>query len=211
MFSNDGEVSQSNGETSVYQRALGMEFATLDPQLRTYFGVVPAGFVGVGSGRYRTAGLGVRALRPLFVLLGWRNIAFAEHGEDVPFTVRNTYRADGTLTATRAFEFGSRTQTMCDRMQMVGGRLVDRIGTNGELDVELAVKVVGGALFMRSERIALRLFGLRMPLPRIVRVDLLEEACPDGSQSVDVRLLIPLLGEVYGYSGTFTYEVRPDT
>lgn len=208
MFSNCVSGWPSTGQASVYERVLGDEFATLDPQLRSYFGPIPAGFVGVGSGRYRAAGLRVRALRPLFALLGRRQIAFAEYGEDVPFSVRNVVDADGTLRSVRTFRFASGTRVMTDTMRVSGGRLVDRIGTRGELEVDLAVRVSDGRLRMQSGRLALRLFGLRLPLPRLVSVSLTEEACEDGSQRVGVRMTAPFLGEIYGYSGDFTYELQ---
>lgn len=210
MFSNGGSASHAAGVTSVYERVLGDEFAALDPRLRTYFGPIPEGFVGVGSGVYRSAGLRVRVLRPLFALLSRWGIAFAEFGEDVPFTVRNFGQPDGSLSAVRTFEFARVTRTMSDSMQCVDGRLVDRVGVRGELEVELSVHVVAGRLRMQSGRLALRLFGRRVPLPPTVRVTLTEEARADGTQHVDVRMHAPLLGDIYGYSGAFTYHLAPD-
>lgn len=163
---------------------------------------------GVGAGRYRSAGLRVRALRPVFTVLGWCRIAFPEFDEDVPFTVRNTPRADGALSAVRTFAFANATRTMRDVMRADGGRIVDRIGASGFLEVELALEASAGRLRMESGRLALRLWRLRVPLPRIVRLSLIEEAIPGGVQHVDVRMRAPLLGEIYGYTGTFTYEVR---
>lgn len=208
MFSNGASNATDVPSMSIYQRVLGDDFGALDPRLRRYFGPIPEGCVGVGSGRYRVAGLRVRALRPLFAVLGWRGIAFAEYGADVPFTVRNIAHPDGALSAVRIFDFATRTRTMRDAMQVDGGRLVDRIGARGEIEVELSMRVSGGRLRMQSERLAVRLFGLRVPLPPLVKVLLTEQALPAGVQHVDVRMLAPLIGEIYGYSGDFTYEVR---
>ncbi len=211
MFSNDEPARESIGQASVYERVLGDDFAALHPRLRTYFGSIPDGFEGVGAGSYRSAGLRVRALRPVFTVLGWWRIAFAEFGEDVPFTVRNVARTDGELSAARTFAFANATRTMRDVMRADGGGIVDRLGAGGFLEVELALEVSAGRLRMESGRLALRLWRLRVPLPRIVRVSLVEEALPSGVQHVDVRMRAPLLGEIYGYTGTFTYEVRRDT
>ncbi|CDK00177.1 conserved hypothetical protein [Microbacterium sp. C448] len=210
MFSKRASVEGGSPGVSVYERVLGDDFGALDPQLQRYFGLIPEGFVGVGSGRYRVAGLCVRALRPLFAVLARRGIAFAEKGADVPFSVRNIPHPDGTLSAVRTFEFVNGTRAMRDVMRIDGERLVDRIGAKGEIEVELSMRVSEGRLRMESERLALRLWGLRLPLPRVVRVLLTEQALPVGAQRVELRILAPVMGEIYGYSGDFTYEVRRD-
>jgi hypothetical protein len=205
MFSNAMPDAQREAPASVYARVLGDDFARLHPQLQRYFGGMPAGEVGVGTGRYDHAGLRVRALRPLFALLGRRGIAFPEHGVGVPFTVRNTQDGDGALHAARTFEFPGAVRTMRDVMRVVDGRLVDRLGAMGELEVELALAVSDGDLRMDSRRLGLRWGRLRVPLPRIVRVSLEERAIENGEQRVRVRVVTPLIGEVYGYAGTFRY------
>lgn len=208
MFSKSTSGGTDSPVLSVYERVLGDNFGALDPQLQRYFGPIPEGSVGVGSGRYRVAGLRARALRPLFAVLARAGIAFAEYGTDVPFTVRNLPHPDGALSAVRTFEFASGTRTMRDAMRVDGSRLVDRIGARGEVEVVLAVVVARGQLRMRSERLALRVFGMRVPLPPVVRVVLTEQALPGGAQRVDLRMSAPVIGEIYGYSGDFTYEVQ---
>ncbi|WP_375383965.1 DUF4166 domain-containing protein [uncultured Microbacterium sp.] len=194
----------------MYQRVLGPRFKGLDPQLQRYFGAIPAAFEGRGVGRYERAGLRRRILRPVFAILGWRHIAFSESGSDVPFTVQNVAQPDGSLSATRTFEFARGVRTMRDRMRVVEGRLIDRIGTRGEIEVEFAVDVVRGGLRMQSRRIALRLGRVRLPLAPLVRVVIEERAVRGGcGQRVDVRMLLPLVGEIYGYSGGFIYSLVP--
>jgi len=211
MFSNGDSSGSESCDASVYQRVLGDAFADLDPQLRTYFGPIPDGFVGVGVGRYAEAGLRVRALRPLFALLGLRRIAFAEHGVDVPFTVQNTRGPERSLNATRAFQFATGTREMTDSMRVIDGRLVDRIGIHGEIEIELAAHVRDGRLHLESRRLALRKLGVRWPLPPIVKVRLREEAeSREGRlQHVDVQITAPILGQIYGYHGSFTYTLQP--
>jgi hypothetical protein len=52
--------------------------------------------------------------------------------------------------------------------------------------------------------------GWRLPLPRFARVVVTERPDPrgDSGQRVDVRIRVPLLGEVFRYAGTFTYRVE---
>ena len=205
--------SDSERPASVYERVLGDRFADLDPQLRAYFGGIPDGFEGVGRGCFDEAGLRRRALRPMFAAAARRRIAFAERGADVPFTVRNVPAADGSLHAVRTFFFPHATREMRDVMRVADGNLVDRIGAHGEVEVELEASVSKGRLTMVSRRFALRLFGLRLPLPQLLRVVLCERTLSpeDRTQRVDVRVRVPWLGEVYGYSGAFTYELRART
>lgn len=141
---------------------------------------------------------------------------------DAPFSVVNTAHADGSLTAARTVRFGARRRVMVDRMSVERRALVDRIGRRGGLEVALDVHVEGGALRLQSRRIALRLRRVRVPLGRLAEVTVIERAAParaggEGDtaadaprQAVDVRIRVPLLGEVFRYAGTFTYSAFTD-
>lgn len=190
---------------SVYQRALPPErFAALDPGLRSYFGPIPAGHVGVGQGVFAFAGPTVRYLGPVLRLLAWRSILFPDRGRDIPFTVRNEARAGGALVATRTFAFPGRPRTMHDRMTVGAGGIVDRLGRRGGLEVTLSVAVVDAGLRLTSRRLAWRLGRLRVPLPPLARV-VVEERMVADAQCVDARVRVTGLGEVFRYTGTFTY------
>ena len=193
---------------SVYQRVLEDDFARLAPELRDYFSAPPAGSVGRGHGVYEVAGSRQRWLAPVFALLAWRRILFPELGHDVPFTVTNIPGPGDGLSSRREFHFPGRDRVMHDTMHVVDGRLHDFLGRRGGLEVRLAVTVgSGGALRMLSDRAWLHLRGLRLPLPALLsaRVDL-DERWVDGHQRVDVRMRHPLLGEIFRYTGTFTYR-----
>lgn len=195
---------------SVYQRVLGATFGDLDPGLHLYFSRPPAGTVGIGRGIYDIAGSRHRLLRPLLAWTAWRRILFPESGRDVPFSIRNTTAADGTLRATRTFRFDRRDRTMCDAMTVVDGVLVDRLGRRGGLQAVFCATVVDGGLRLTSERLHLRLGACRVPLPRIAVVTVDERAGVDG-QYVDVQVRSPILGEWFRYAGSFTYDVVPES
>ena len=189
----------------MYQRVLGSRFRELDPGLHTYFGELPPGAVGRGAGIYDVAGSRHRWLLPVWAWLATREVLFPEFGRGIPFTVEN--RADGPLLrARRTFAFPRRARVMVDAMAVVEGTLRDRLGRRGGLEVELLLDVVEGGLRMTSRRQWLRLGPVRMRMPALVRVTLAETARPAG-QHVDVRLTAPLLGEVFRYTGSFTYEL----
>jgi|GEM_PF-119375 len=201
----------SNDPRGPYLVALGEDAALLHPQLRAYVDPVPAGYQGRGTGVYTEAGLRLPLLRPVFALLGRWGIAFPERAVDVPFDICNSSTGDGGVRAVRIFRFGGRTRTMVDETRVVDGILTDRIGRRGVLEVTLAARVDRGGLVLESRRLALRIGRLRVLLPRILRVELDERAVGGGSglQRVDLRVTMPVLGEVYGYRGTFAYAIRP--
>ena len=196
---------------SVYERVLGERIAELDPALRAYFGELPAGGIGHGAGVYEVAGSRHRWLAPVLAWLAWRRVLFPEYGRGIPFEVVNTPAPAG-LAARRTFSFPRRTRVMADAMSIVDGRLHDRLGRRGGLEVELLLDVVDGALHMRSGRQWLHLGPLRVRMPGLVRVTLAETAVPGppARQRVDVRMTAPVLGEVFRYAGEFTYSVVVD-
>lgn len=187
---------------SVYERVLGASVSQLDPGLRAYFGELPLGTVGRGTGVYDVAGSRHRWLRPALAWLATRQVLFPEFGRGIPFTVENR----GDRTALRSFAFPGRTRVMVDAMSVVDGALHDRLGRRGGLEVELVLSVAGGGLHMRSGRQWLHVGPLRVRMPGLVRVTLAETA-GDGLQHVDVRMTAPVLGEVFRYAGSFTYAV----
>jgi hypothetical protein len=189
---------------SVYQQVLRGDWRELEPPLRTYFGPIPPGTVGVGHGTYEFAGSSVNLLRPLFALTARHGILFPEVGRDVSFTVINDPQPDGSLAATRTFAFPGRTRVMRDTVTVVEGRLIERMGTRGRLELALDIAVVHGGMRLVSQGLSLRLGTLRLPLPAFARVSVDERAAGEG-QRVDVRVRSPLVGEVFRYTGTFTY------
>lgn len=161
----------------------------------------------MGTGRYDVAGLRWRALRPVFALLARAGMAFPERGHNVPFGVRNVPSGDGTLSAVRTFVFPGRTRVIEDTMRIEDGRLIDAVGRRRRLEIELDVSAIDGKLRMTSTRLWLRCGSARIPLPRFVTIELEESvAAPERrAQRVDLRMRMPLLGDVFGYAGEFTY------
>ena len=197
----------------MYERVLGEEFDRLDPRLQEYFRAIPDASIGVGTGIYEVAGSRLRLLRPVLALTARRNVLFPEFGRGVPFTVTNAPGVDGTLSAVRTFDFPGRTRIMEDTMSVVDGGLVDRLGKRRGLEVGIRLAVVDGGMRMTSTRLALRVAGRRVPLPRVATIHLDEriDVADPMRQRVDVRIVAPILGEIFRYTGTFTYERRSAT
>lgn len=206
MRRRSNRIDTSTARQSVYQRVLGDDFTTLAPELRAYFARPPAGTVGRGVGVFEVAGSRIRWLRPVFAWLAWRRVLFPELGNDVPFTVTNTPDGD-VLRAVREFRFPGVTRFSVDELRVVDGRIHDFVGRRRGLEVRFGIRVEDGALRMTSDRVWLRVLGLRIPLPGALsaRVDLTERWDGDA-QHVDVRLDNPVLGRVFEYRGRFEYR-----
>ncbi len=190
---------------SPYEATLDLD--GLHPRLRAYFGAIPEGSVGRGLGVFDSVGTPRRWLWPVLSVLGRQGVVFPYWGGGVPFTVVNT-PAGGSLAGARTFHFPQGDRTMCDRMTVVDGRLVDDLGRARRYRTTLAARVVDGALTLRSERFRLRIGRMHLPFPG--RVELVER-WDDGSarQHVSVTITVPVVGRVYEYAGFFTYEVTP--
>jgi hypothetical protein len=190
--------------TSPWQRALGDRIDALHPALRTYFSAIPAGRVGRGIGSFDSLGTPRRWLWPVLAVLARRGILFPVWQRDVPFRIEN--RAIGSsLRATRTFQLHGGDRTMVDEVSMDARGLVDRLGTGGELAVELTATVVDGALRLVSGPARWR--GLRIPFaPRLRLTERFDDAV--GRQHVALTLESRLFGRIYEYSGHFDYRIE---
>ena len=207
----------SGSGRSVYRVLLGDRVDLLQPQLSNYVDGAVRGDAGVGRGAYEFAGPSKRWLAPLFTLATRTNALFGERGSNVGLTVVNVPHSDRRgrvcLSSTRSFAFPGVTRTMEDTM-LAGrdGLLHDFLGRRRFLEVSLRLGLSSqGWLRMRSVGTWVWIGRLRVPLPRIfsARVDLTERwDSATASQKVDVTLTHPVLGRVFEYRGSFTYEPR---
>ncbi|MCU1475861.1 MAG: hypothetical protein JWQ64_554 [Subtercola sp.] len=204
---------------SPYEAALGDLLTGLHPRLRAYFGAIPAGCVGVGSGVFDIVGSPRRWVRLLLRVLEAENIAFAVWQTNVPFRVENRPVIDPlgrvAVTARRTFDFGGSagTKTMLDAITATEHGLVDYLGRHRRLAAHLIANIPDGELHLTSTSLRLHLGRAHFAIPRVIapRVQLTErfdEA--DGRQHVSVRIVAPVIGTVYEYGGSFTYDILPD-
>jgi hypothetical protein len=141
--------------------------ARLHPRLRTYFGRIPSGHVGRGSGTFSVVGTPRRWVWPVLAVFAWDAVMFPVWEHDVPFTVENrpvrvgrgpapeqepgTHRSDRgraddlearpAVRAHRTFHFASGDRTMVDAITAEPEGLVDHLGTRGRVSALLAVDV----------------------------------------------------------------------
>ena len=95
--------------SSIYQRALGSDFARLHPQIQRRFGFTSAdGIAAIGRGVMDEVWRGRFYTLPFLYVGTWRRIMFPEAGRDMPFTIENYAYVDGfgreTVTWIRTFE-----------------------------------------------------------------------------------------------------------
>ncbi|MDQ1216272.1 DUF4166 domain-containing protein [Microbacterium arborescens] len=211
MFSTDAATREDR--RSIYERALGADLLRMPPVLRAYFGPIPAGGVGRGRGVYDEAGYrGPRWLRPAMRLLAPHGVMFPEAGTDVPFAITNTPQRDGTLRGERDFFFDGARRRMVDAMTSPrAGEIIDRLGRRGGLEVRLRAEAGPTGMRLRSVGLAVRCGAVRVPLPPVAAVTVVETADPDdaAAQRVDVRVRACLVGEIFRYRGSFTYRIQP--
>jgi len=195
---------------SPWERALGADASNLVPGLRAYFGAIPAGHVGRGSGTFEVVGTPRRWLWPLLGILAREQVVFPAWERDVPFTIENRPTRHGTVRARRTFHFRGGDLTMIDEVGIASCGLVDRLGRSGSVSARLHARVVDGHLELRSTAATLRLGSIRVPLgPLSPRVHLVERALADG-QHVSLTLDLPFIGRLYEYAGAFHYSVEGD-
>ncbi|MFT4030172.1 MAG: DUF4166 domain-containing protein [Protaetiibacter sp.] len=190
--------------------ALGPRVRDLSPALQAYFGGVPYGAHGIGTGVFTAVGTPRRWLWPLLAVLGRWNVVWPVWEREVPFTVVNVPTPHG-LVAVRRFRFAGGDRTMADRIAWTTRGLRQHLGAGERIVVELRVEPEAGGLRIASGRVGIRMLGLRVSLPErwAPRVVVHERTLPDGRQHVALTLALPLVGRVYEYAGAFDYRVEP--
>ncbi|QJU53574.1 DUF4166 domain-containing protein [Herbiconiux sp. KACC 21604] len=210
---------------SPYELTVGSALDDLHPVLRRYVSAVPEGQRGYGNGVFEVVGSPRRWLRPALRMLAAQNIVFPVWEKNVPFTVVNAPLVDRdgrtAVLAVRRFHLGSGPATMIDAITAENpgpDGLVDHLGTDRLLRVRLSARVVRGELHLQSTRLEVRLGShfFKVPAllaPQVTVVDRYDDTADggEGAQRVTVRVDAPVLGRLYEYTGTFHYELRPET
>lgn len=203
--------------TSIFERAMGEDFARLHPMLQRRFGVgLDAGYACVGTGTMARIRRGPWWTVPFLQLGRLRNILVPDQGVEVPFRIENyPYRDDlgrETVTFVREYAIGGRSRRF-DATMIWGerrGRIVDYLGTHQHLAVDLELRAEpDGSLLLRSD--AQRFYegpvGFRFPMLFSGRAEL-RERYDDAAHvyRIDLRVTNRFFGFLFGYEGAFTCE-----
>lgn len=203
--------------TSMFQRAMGADFARLHPMLRRRFGVgLDAGYACVGRGTMSAIRRGPWWTVPFLQFGRLRNILIPDVGVDVPFVVENHPYRDPfgreTVTFVREYDIRGRRRRFDATMIWSDARkgIVDYLGTHQHLAVDLELRAEDdGSLHLTSD--AQRFYegpvAFRFPMLFSGRADL-HESFDDDAGVYRIRLEVRnrVFGFLFGYEGTFTCE-----
>jgi hypothetical protein len=199
--------------TSIYQRALGSDFARLHSQIQRRFGFASAdGVASVGRGVMDEIWRGPFWTLPFLGVGAWRRILLPVRGRDVPFTIENFAYVDphGRETVTWVRTFATPRPRRFDAYMVWSERrgcIVDYLGSHQHLavDIDLSVDAEGG-LRLRSgeQRFREGPVDFRFPLLFSGVADV-REWYDDRAERfrilVDVRNRV--WGPLFGYRGSF--------
>ncbi|MBF4627332.1 DUF4166 domain-containing protein [Curtobacterium sp. MCLR17_043] len=207
--------------TSVFRAALGADFHRLHPMMQRRFDVgLDAAEACIGRGVMTSIRRGPWWTVPFLQIGRLRNILVPDVGDDVPFTIENyPYRdAHGRETVTFVRTYTTRpgrTARFDATMVLVGGRVLDYLGSHQHLavDLDLVVDDRGGlVLTSDAQRFYEGPIAFRFPMLFSGRATLHEYwSDEDESFHVDLEVRNALFGFLFGYRGTFTCEWVPAT
>ena len=202
--------------SSIYERALGSDFAKLHPQIQRRFGLTSGGgLAAVGTGRMERLWHGAAYTLPFLYVGTWRSIMFPEQGRDVPFTIENYAYRDplGRETVTWVRTFETRRRRRFDAYMIWSeerGCIVDYLGTHQHLAVDIEVSVAeNGGLRLRSgeQRFYEGPVSFRFPMMFSGVADVCEwydDAA--GCFRISVSAANQRWGPLFGYQGNFQVE-----
>jgi hypothetical protein len=205
--------------SSIYQQALGSDFARLHPQIQRRFGFNSADrTAAIGRGVMERLWHGAVYTLPFLCVGSFRRIMFPEQGTNVPFTIENYAYRDPlereTVTWIRTFE--TRRRRRFDAYMIYSaerGRIVDYLGTHQHLavDIDLSVDERGG-LRLRSgaQRFYEGPVAFTFPLFFSGVADVCEWYDDrENHFRIDVTVTNRTWGPLFGYSGRFDVEWLP--
>ena len=204
---------------SIYQRALGSDFARLHPQIQRRFGFgADDGVRAVGTGVMDEIWHGAWYTMPFLALGTWRRIMFPEAGRNVPFTIENYAFRDpyGRDTVSWVRTFRLARPRRFDAYMVYSerrARIVDYLGSHEHLAVDLDLRVdERGGLRLRSgeQRFYEGIVGFRFP-PGLSGVADVCEWYDDARERfhIDVQVVNERWGPLFGYHGTFSVDWQP--
>lgn len=203
---------------SIYEQAMGTDFARLHPEIQRRFGFSSRdNTASVGTGVMEEIWRGPLYTLPFLYVGSWRRIMFPETGRNVPFQIQNYAYVDpfGRETVTWIRTFQNKCTRRFDAYMIFSEErscVVDYLGTHQHLavDIELSVDPTGG-LRLRSgaQRFYEGLIGFSFPL----LFSGVAEVCEwydDHEQKfrIEVTVSNKTWGRLFGYKGSFQVEWR---
>jgi len=204
---------------SIYERALGSDFARLHPEVQRRFGFSSADRItAIGTGVMDEIWHGRAYTLPFLYVGSWRRIMFPESGRNIPFQIANYAYVDalGRETVTWIRTFHTKRPRRFDAYMIYSERrqcIIDYLGTHQHLavDIELSVAPNGG-LRLRSgaQRFYEGPVGFSFPM----LFSGVAEVCEwydDMARCFRIEVVVKnrAWGRLFGYQGHFQVEWRP--
>jgi hypothetical protein len=200
--------------TGIYEHALGSEVDELHPKVRERYSIdSDDNLISIGRGKMDIS-RGTHVLPALYVMPA-RNLLFPEAGDNVPFTLKTIgFREESgyeVLATIREFDF-DQTHRRYDSLTVWDAdneRLLDFLGTGGNLVAELNPRVEGGILIVESNRQWFRFDDQYVRLPESLAVSVkIRDRYDEVDDQFYVNAVIEnaLAGHVFSYRGMFTHE-----
>jgi Domain of unknown function (DUF4166) len=202
--------------TSIYQKALGSDFARLHPQIQKRFGFSSGdGVASIGRGVMDEVWKGRFYTVPFLYVGTWRRIMFPEVGRNIPFTIENYAFVDqfGRETVSWVRTFESRVTRRFDAYMIYSEaqkRIVDYLGSHEHLavDIDMTVDAEGG-LRLRSgaQRFYEGPVAFNFPMLFTGTADV-REWYDDRAGSFRIAVVVTnkTWGPLFGYHGRFDVE-----
>lgn len=200
---------------SPFDEVVHTELLSAAPLVREHF-APPLGirrYEGVMTEIWRARGIRGWITAPFLRIGSWLRTLFPETGVGIPFEIVNRLSVgrDGAprMTFERTFYFPGVRRCFQATMHYSprDAVVLDALGPTGLLLVELRPSVSDGAMTIRSGGQWLTPFGLRfrIRLPRLLvaHATIREWQESDGLLGIRVTISNPLLGDFFGYEGTF--------
>ena len=205
--------------SSIYQRALGSDFARLHPEIQKRFGFTSQdGIALIGSGVMDEIWHGAPYTLPFLCIGAWRRIMFPERGANVPFQIENYAYVDrlGRETVTWIRTFQTKVPRRFDAYMIFSEqrrRVVDYLGTHQHLAVDIDMTVApNGGLRLRSG--AQRFYEGAIDFSFPMLFSGVADVCEwydDAARCfrIEVAVRNRVWGPLFGYKGGFQVERIP--
>lgn len=190
-------------ETSLMQLALGAQWEALPAALKAHYAGPASIDVGVLDIEYP------RWMQPVVDALHGLGALVNRRGTAVPTTVEKWLDGERQQwRRTLRFPDGREVRFPSFWVYAGGNELVEYV--NRYVGLCMAVRVVDGELHYAGRYFVLRLGRFRLELPEALALGhttVVERALDAERFAMDFRLVHPLVGQIYRYSGVFTARV----
>jgi hypothetical protein len=199
---------------SIIKQSLGESFHLLHPMLQKRYDItVDKPFKATGIMRKISGG--PKYLYPFFYFGIRFKLLFPEHGENIPFTIRNTAlvgkNGEEQVHWERIFNFGEKRRYFNALMSLDKKRNIieDYLGEPPLMYSDLKLSCIDRGLHIESYKQRLVLGKLEIPLPRIFQgLATVSERYNEEKDVFEIRVVVknPIIGQVFAYEGEFTSD-----